>query len=384
MLYTTLTGFHATGSPVFDEYARWQIRRMLALLRHRHGQLTSWRSHRSREADPQHDPDTGQPIYFTRVQSWMEAQGPLVLHEAYKTYGDERILDGLWAQADYFAHHVVYFPELGMLNNRTSMPNKLMGRGTNKAASINLRRHDRHVQAWPLLYHYTGWNDVRERYARFERARKGEWVRDWFLQTGKWERLLVPKATDQPPEPITDLRVTKIGSEGIALEWTSPADDGPSGHAERYFVKYSDKPIVEFAPTDNPARRSTMARIVKEAEDLIRARTKGKKRISRRDLTIKPGEVEREPKGTRRWHPDWHKVSAFWMAEHIAGEPPPSPAGIRETFTVRELRPHEWFGAPRQPTVADLPSGTYYLAVCTWDADRNLSRISNVVQVDLP
>ena len=52
-------------------------------------------------------------------------------------------------------------------------------------------------------------------------------------------------------------------------------------------------------------------------------------------------------------------------------------------FTIRELRPHNWFGAPRQPGLEILPAGTYYVAICSWDADRNLSRVSNVVRVKL-
>jgi hypothetical protein len=72
------------------------------------------------------------------------------------------------------------------------------------------------------------------------------------------------------------------------------------------------------------------------------------------------------------------------MAEHVAGEPSPAPAGRAETFTIRELRPHNWFGAPTQPGLETLPAGTYYVAVCSWDADRNLSRLSNVVKVRLP
>ena len=31
----------------------------------------------------------------------------------------------------------------------------------------------------------------------------------------------------------------------------------------------------------------------------------------------------------------------------------------------------------------EMPQGTYYVAVCSWDADRNLSRVSNVVRVKL-
>ena len=314
------------------------------------------------------------------AQSWMEAMGTIALHEAYKTYDDERILDGIWGQADYFSHHVLYFPRLGMINNRTGMPNRPLGYGKDLGATLTPQRHDWMIQAWPVLYHYSGWPDVAERYRNFERARKDTWTQDVFLQTVYWEQQNVAKRSPRPPDPITDLRVTRAGRSGIALTWTSPRDDGPTGRAERYFVKYSTKPIVEFAPTDHPARDGDKARIVRKAEELVLSRSKGK----RLNTNIRPGEAGTEAKDVQRAHPDWHQVDAFWMAEHVAGEPAPAPAGKAESFTVRELHPHNWFGAPRQPGLEILPGGTYYVAICSWDADRNLSRLSNVVKVKLP
>ncbi len=395
MLFTNLAGFHATESPVMDEFARWQIRRMLALLRHRHGQLTSWDPKPSsilgflpeswaEKISKHFDYDflrNHEAVITSRAQSWMEAQGVLALHEAYKTYGDERILDGLWAQADYFSHHVIYFPRLGMLNNRTSMPNALLGYGTGQGASLTPQHHDRHIQAMPILYHYTGWPDMAERYRGIDEARKATWIRDWFLQTRAWEREIVPKHSSQPPERISDLRVIKVDNAAINLTWTSPRDDGSTGHSARYFVKYSDKPIVEFAPTDHPGRKSDKARIIQQAEEKILSRSKNRKRPNTR---LNPGDLVPEPKSTQRWHPNWHEIDAFWMAEHVAGEPTPGPAGTRETFTVRELLPHHWFGAQRQPGLEILKPGTWYLAICSWDEDRNLSQVSNVVQIQLP
>ncbi len=377
MLYTNLAGYHATGSPVYDEFARWQIRRALGLLRHRHGQLTRW--------------DVSVPgtlgSLFARAksvpqswaQSWMEGMGTIALHEAYKTYDDERILDGIWGQADYFSHHVLYFPRLGMINNRTGMPNRPLGHGKELGATLTPQRHDWMIQAWPVLYHYSGWPDVAERYRNFERART--WTQDVFLQTTYWEQRNVAKRSARPPDPITDLRVTGAGRAGITLAWTSPRDDGPRGRAERYFVKYSDKPIVEFAPTDHPARAGDKARIVQKTEALVLARSKGKPRLK---TTIAIGEAGTESKDVERADPDWYRVDAFWMAEHVAGEPAPAAAGTTETFTIRELRPHTWFGAPKQPGLEILPAGTYYVAICSWDEDRNLSRVSNVVRVRLP
>ena len=378
MLFTNLTGYHATGSPVYDEFARWQIRRALALLRHRHGQLTSWNVTAASVAGRIFGREAA--VQPSESQSWMEAMGTIALHEAYKTYDDERILDGLWGQADYFSHHVLHYPRLGMINNRTGMPNKPLGYGDRRSATLTPQRHDWMIQAWPVLYHYSGWPDVAERYRTFERARKETWTQDRFLQTVSWEQQNVAKRSSRPPDPITDLRVTRADRSGIALTWTSPRDDGPTGRAERYFVKYSTKPIVEFAPTDNPARDGDKARIVQKAEELVLSRSKGK----RRNTNIRPGEAGTEAKDVQRAHPDWDRVNAFWMAEHVAGEPVPAPAGKPEAFTIRELRPHNWFGAPTQPGLEILPAGTYYVAICSWDADRNLSRLSNVVKVKLP
>ncbi|HMM46970.1 MAG TPA: hypothetical protein PKC12_03215 [Thiobacillaceae bacterium] len=377
MLFTNLAGYHATGSPVYDAFARWQVRRTLALLRHRHGKLSNWKDPVPGLSvlRPGHAADMGE----SWDQSWMEAMGALALHEAYKTYDDERILDGLWAQADYFSRHVLYFPGLGMINNRTGMPNRPLGHGENAGATLTPQRHDWMIQAWPILHHYTGWPAVAERYRSFERARKDTWTQDRFLQTVHWEQQNVAKRSSRPPEPITDLRVDRADRAGIALSWTSPRDDGPAGRAERYFVKYSTRPIVEFAPTDHPARDAEKARIVQKAEALILSRATGK----RLDTRLRPGEAGAEAKDVMRQSPDWPRVDAFWMAEHVAGEPVPAPAGTRERFTIRELRPHEWFGAPRQPGLESLPAGTYYVAICSWDADRNLSRVSNVVRVKL-
>ncbi len=378
MLFTNLTGYHATGSPVYDEFARWQIRRALALLRHRHGQLTSWNVTAASVASRIFGGEAS--VQESESQSWMESMGTIALHEAYKTYDDERILDGLWGQADYFSRHVLYYPRLGMINNRTGMPNKPLGYGEGRGATVTPQRHAWMIQAWPVLYHYTGWPDVAERYRNFERARKETWTQDRFLQTVYWEQQNVAKRSSRPPDPITDLRVARADRSGIALTWTSPRDDGPTARAERYFVKYSTKPIVEFAPTDDPLREGDKVRIVQKAEERVLSRSKGK----RLNTSIRPGEAGTEAKDVQRAHPDWDRVDAFWMAEHVAGEPAPAAAGTTETFTLRELRPHNWFGAPRQPGLEILPAGTYYVAICSWDADRNLSRLSNVVKVRLP
>jgi hypothetical protein len=306
----------------------------------------------------------------------MEAQGAMALHEAYKTYDDERILDGLWGLGDYFAHHVIYFPKLGLLNNRTSMPNDLLG----YEGSLTPHFHDHYIQALPILYYYSGWQELQERYLGILKGNPDQYIPDNFRQFGIWQQENAKRST-RPPAPITDLRVTSASRQGIALSWTSPADDGPGGRATRYFVKYSDKPITDFAATDNPARAKDMARIVAETDTVVQARAEGGK-LGKNDVTVAQGDVSLEAAGTQTWHPDWFRVNSFWMAEHVAGEPQPGPAGSREQFTLTRLRPHGWFGVA-DPGLDVLKPGTWYIAIASWDEDRNLSRVSNVVSFEL-
>lgn len=397
MLYTNLAGFNATGSPVMDEFARWQIRRVLALLRHRHGQLSSWtpkpgailgflpkdwQDKIARHIDIEFL-RAEEEIIMTSAQTWMEAQGVLALHEAYKTYQDERILDAIWGLADYFSHHVVFFPELGMINNITFMPNARLGSITDDQITLSLKRHDRIVQLWPILYHYTGWPELSERYRITEDMRKNSNINDWFLQTGLWEHETAKKSSNQPPEPIRDLRVDSTSQASIKFSWTSPKDDSPSGNAEKYFLKFSRRPIIEFAPTDNPLRQSGKNRVIRDTEALF-IKVPGAPPPKRNTLAIPNDRITPEPPVYPLQHPDWHELDAFWMAEHVMGEPKPGPAGTRESFTLNTLLPHNWFGAPSQPGVDTLEPGPYYFAICSWDEDRNLSRLSNVVQVEIP
>lgn len=411
MLYATLNGYDATGNGQHRAYTLWQLRRMLGLLRHRHGQLTRWdvtpgdyfpflrRSTRLAKFDRLFEGhelanwdsrvrgalsvfgEVAPPV--SRAKTWMEAKGVFALHAAWRTFGDERILDGIWGLADYLSHHALYYPTLGMLNQHTAMPNDPLGVGGPTLFPI---RHDRLTQVWPVLWHYTGWNAVAERYAGFTRERKKEFFPEVFEQTYAWETQNRRKASAQPPAPVTDLRVEASDARGITLAWTSPPDDGPSGHAARYFVKYSDKPIREFAPTDDPARDAEKARIVADYETaVLRAQAKDPRHRAFRQYMGQARIDTPETLSGPRQAPDWYTTDAFWMAEHVDGEPSPAAAGSPEHFTVTALRPWRYLGAPTQPGLEVLESGKiYYFALCSWDEDQNLSRLSNVVEVTAP
>ena len=44
---------------------------------------------------------------------------------------------------------------------------------------------------------------------------------------------------------VTDLAVTEAGSNWLTAGWTATGDDGMTGTASRYVVKYSTMPITE-------------------------------------------------------------------------------------------------------------------------------------------
>ena len=49
-----------------------------------------------------------------------------------------------------------------------------------------------------------------------------------------------------PPDPVTDLAVGQTGSNWIEVSWTATGDDGSTGDAARYDVRYSMSPIDDL------------------------------------------------------------------------------------------------------------------------------------------
>lgn len=60
------------------------------------------------------------------------------------------------------------------------------------------------------------------------------------------------------------------------------------------------------------------------------------------------------------------KVCSFYQAVNVSGEPKPQVAGKRESFQVEGLAP-----------------GRYWFALKSFDADNNISDLSNVVAVEV-
>jgi hypothetical protein len=123
-----------------------------------------------------------------------------------------------------------------------------------------------------------------------------------------------PRRDTQPPAPVNDLKVTLSGN-AATVTFTAPADAG-GGKVARYQLKCSDKPIVDYVTFLDHYRN---------------------------------------------WNDD--KVTNWWMANNLAGEPSPKSAGIQESIVVE-----------------GIPKGAALFAVRSFDDSNNRSAISNVIE----
>lgn len=154
--------------------------------------------------------------------------------------------------------------------------------------------------------------------------------------TMAWQELKFPSSDTIDPAATTDFSVAAGSTPGsVNLSWTAAGDDGTSGTAKEYQIKYSKgAEIVEW---------------VNDWPDM--------------DQNPQPQYVE-----------DWHAYAqetlsrhkAFWAADNVKNEPTPKSAGTKEQFTI-----------------ANLESGVYYFAIRTWDDLENVSGMSNVVRINV-
>lgn len=57
-----------------------------------------------------------------------------------------------------------------------------------------------------------------------------------------------------PPAAVTDLRLASWTTNSSVLQWTAPGDDGTTGQAHAYDVRYSEKPIANISDFANATR----------------------------------------------------------------------------------------------------------------------------------
>lgn len=223
------------------------------------------------------------------------------------------------------------------------------------------------------------------------------------------ERGYVPPDTTAPAA-ISDLSIANRTTLSIALNWTAPGDDGTTGTARTYDVRYSTSPISEAnwssatqvsgEPTPGSAGSSQSLTInglsqgttyyfaIKTADEVPNwsAISNALSGSTLSDNTA-PGAITNLAIGNRAWDSvtlSWTApgddgstgtaqvydirystspiTSANWAsATQVSNEPSPRPAGSSESFTVTGL----------------IPSTSYYFAVKAADEVGNWSGVSN-------
>ena len=91
---------------------------------------------------------------------------------------------------------------------------------------------------------------------------------------------------------MTDLKAEAARGK-VTLTWTAPGDDGRTGTASVYQLKYAAKPILDFVPFPEKM----------------------------------------------------HTHITFWGSQNVPDEPVPQAAGARETFTIKNLTPGKYYFA---------------------------------------
>jgi hypothetical protein len=249
----------------------------------------------------------------------------IALSKYYEESGDEEALDTILATCDVMA-------ERALLRDRDGKP-----RGWSYTwgdiwgpNGQNVMWNDEVITALGYGYRFSGRQDFLEILkAGYEETK--EYYRP-FSQVG-YACVVHPRGDQAPPAPITDLNARGIGNGTVKLSWTAPGDDGKKGQAARYQVKYSRVRMVERVTDWPPPGRD------------LPADKAGYRRMAEEHLA---------------------RVQSFYQAYNVPDEPAPQTAGRPESYERTGLEP-----------------GTYWFAVKSFDAARNMSDISNVVRIEV-
>lgn len=240
--------------------------------------------------------------------------------------------------------------------------------------------------------------------------RTADEVPNWSVLSNVIE-VRTPPIDTIPPAAVEDLAAEEIGETSVALRWTAPSDDGPTGNAARYDLRFATDPLternfgaadpVEDLPSPGPAgsvERFTVAGLEAETTYFFALRSSDAQEnasplsnvleVSLPDLippeAISDLAVRRVTATSIRltWTAtgdDRRSGTAFAYDLRIAAEPiteetfddglrvaapTPAPAGTLESAEVTNL----------------APGTTYYLAIEAVDEAGNHSALSNVVQ----
>lgn len=303
------------------------------------------------------DPKTGAKWFpLHNPQTWMFPPLSRAMETYHRITGNEDVQDWLIAYGQAVAH-VLYQPRHGNLSKDllADFPRKGVVRdqytramkpdaGTGEGVAIDGYLARFHPDVCARAYELCGEPFLKQR--AFDFWKYGS-HRGWFTMkysdldaVGTWanvngehseqvcftgKTLYIwshPRQDDNPPQAVTDLVVT-VNGDKATISFTAPADEGSStgsgqaaGKVARYQVKCSGKPLVAY-------------------EDFLKA-----------------------------WSANTDdKVTNWWMAFNLTGEPIPSAAGKKESFAL-----------------SGVPAGAKYFAVRSFDDSSNRSGLSNVAE----
>jgi hypothetical protein len=247
----------------------------------------------------------------------------IALARYYEETGDEEARDTILATCDVMANRALLRDKNGKPAGWAYCWGDVWGSAGEKGYW-----NDDIITALGYGYRVSGRRDFLEVLRAGYEATKDEYRP--FSQAG-YAYVVHPRTDQTPPAAIRDLAAEPVGGGAVKLTWTAPGGDGKTGRAALYQVKHSPVKMVERV-TDWPPPGVTMppdAAGYRRLADAHRA-----------------------------------KVCSFYQAFNVSGEPKPAQAGGKETFTLGSLSP-----------------GTHWIAVKSFDAARNTSELSNVVQV---
>lgn len=312
-LFSTAMTYAATGDEPSLFYAKWLVRRILYLQKKQGGVV-------------------GDKKRGENIPPWQESEAAIAAFELYKETGDKELLDimGSWLE---WAWSEAYIPGKGM-------PHRF-NRGTPKEQLGKMEHHWYPGVAAPLCYAALGdpkaltmtkeWAG-----AAMHNIKKGEFLNKAVGQSASYVLNYLEKTREDkiPPETVSDLAAVHDKSgHAVRITWTAPEDKGKdsNGSATKYWIKISDKPIVDH-----------------------------------------PG----FPDGLG-------KETGFYQADNIKETPLPRQAGNKETFILKTIAPHGAYGSDKGSDISELEKGTYYLTLKSWDEAGNMSGLSNVAEVKI-
>jgi PcRGLX-like protein central beta sandwich domain/Beta-L-arabinofuranosidase, GH127 catalytic domain len=240
----------------------------------------------------------GKPQKKAYHTPFMAAAVGMALGRYYKHHPEEEVRDGILGIADWLCYDVC--PEGGPGKEGFSYHWSAYQKNKRSVSG------DRCMSTMSWAYVATG----QKRYLQAATKHASGWKeRKWYLSGFGQDYLHIKhgKRSDSvAPAAVKDLVAKALGGGKATLSWAAPGNDGATGKASEYQIKYAEKDIKERSDWRNKAQTEI----------------------------------------------------SFWAATNCVGEPKPGAAGGKEKFIVSGLKPGTyWFALKtydQQPNQSDL------------------------------